>query len=224
LDRQRLVVITNGYEESTFRDAESIAPAPAPKGRRVLLHSGTIYATPDRDPTALFQALHALKVQGAVSAESFELRLRNPSSEEYFHELAAQTGVGDLVTVLPPLPYREALAEMITASGLLLLQGMTSNPAVPAKLYEYLRAGRPIVALVHANGETAHALRAAGIGVRASLSDVDSIVQLLLRWIRDPDFYAAATSDPASVARYSREALTSTLAALLDEVAPRALS
>jgi hypothetical protein len=126
-----------------------------------------------------------------------------------------------LISILPPLPYREALAEMLTADGLLLLQGYTSNPAVPAKLYEYLRAGRPILALVHPDGETAATLHSVGIRTTAPLTDVNAIVALLSRWTTDPDSLESARATPERVAAYSRERLVGCLANLLDRVVER---
>ena len=54
-----------------------------------------------------------------------------------------------------------ALAEQLAADGLLLFQAANCNHQIPAKLYEYLRAGRPILALTDAAGNTAATLRGA---------------------------------------------------------------
>jgi glycosyltransferase involved in cell wall biosynthesis len=218
LDENRTHVISNGYHERAFRDAELLPRPVLIAGRRVLLHSGTVYPGADRDPTALFSALKILSERGLVSPANLEVRLRDPSNEEYFRKLAAELGVLPLISILSSLPYREALAEMLAADGLLLLQGHTSNPAIPAKLYEYLRAGRPILALVHPDGETAAILRSVGIQTTVPLTDVDEIVALLSRWITSPESLEAARAPPDRVAQYSRERLVSSLANLLDHV------
>jgi glycosyltransferase involved in cell wall biosynthesis len=219
LDDTRLAVISNGYEEHAFRDAETLPAPPSTPGKRVLLHSGTIYPGTDRDPTALFAALKSLAAAGRLSAANFELRLRDPSNEDYFRRLALEQGVADLVSILPPLSYREALAEMRSAHALLLLQGYTSNPAVPAKLYEYLRAARPVIALAHPDGETAATLRAVGIDTMAPLTEREPIARLLLDWLQDPERMQAALPSRQVVAEFSRERLTARLAQLLDDVA-----
>lgn len=218
IDARRLHVISNGYSERVFREAEMLPRQGRTPGRRILLHSGTVYPGPDRDPTALFRALRLLADQALVSAESFELRLRDPSNEPYFRRLASEYGVLPLVSILPPLPYRDALAEMLSADGLLILQGHTSNPAVPAKLYEYMRADRPILALVHPDGETAATLRSVGIRTAVPLTDVDAIKNLLSSWIGAGDELDAARAQKESVAAYSRERLVGSLADVLDRV------
>lgn len=214
---QRLEVISNGYEERAFAD---VAPAPssaATSARRVLLHSGTVYPGEDRDPSALMRALRMLADRQIIAPANFELRLRDPSHEEHFRRLSEQLGVADLVSICPPISYREALAEMLSADGLLLLQGYPSNPAVPAKLYEYLRASRPIVALVHPDGETAATLRSLNIDTMSPLTDPEPIAKLLERWLADPMRLQAALPARDAVAGYSRERLTARLARVLDE-------
>jgi len=210
-------VIPNGYEERSFADAER-SWRPTPRPRRLLLHSGTVIPGPDRDPTALFQALRQLLEAGRVSPSNFELRLRDPSNEAHFRRLADAAGIGELVTIAPPLSYREALAEMLDANGLLILQGYTSNPAVPAKLYEYLRARRPILPLVDAAGETARTLRSIGHLHSAPLTDVCAISRLLDEWLSSPSTFMTPASYEQNVVDFSRERLTARLATELDRV------
>jgi hypothetical protein len=214
-----LHVISNGFDEQDFEAAEAMAPTQLPSGKRILLHSGTIYPGPDRDPTALMVALRELKAAGVVSAANFELRLRNPSHEEYFRRMTEEFGVADLVTILPPLPYHQSLAEMCGANGLLLLQGYTSNPAVPAKLYEYLRARRPILALVNDQGESAATLRTLGISSLAELTDADAAQQLLSLWLRQPGIFSSMLPERSQVNAFARESLTAKLAAVMDPLA-----
>jgi hypothetical protein len=219
LDPQHLAVITNGYLETSFLEAERLAPAARQRDHTLLLHSGTVYPGADRDPTALFVALRGLAQKGTLDPSNFELRLRDPSNASYFRDLALKHDIGELVTIKPALSYREALAEMLSADGLLLLQGQPSNPAVPAKLYEYLRAGRPIIGLVHPDGETAGTLRLLGIHSCAPLTDPNAIGQLLIKWIQERSQLEAQLPSRDVVSAYSRERLTSRLAAMLDEIA-----
>lgn len=214
---KRLAVITNGYDEQAFIEAEQTVSAPTATARRILLHSGVIYPGTDRDPTPLFKAIKLLAVRGLISKNNFQLRLRNPSAVPFLNKAAEDTGISDLVEIMPPIPYREALAEMLQVDGLLLLQGHTSNPAVPAKLYEYLRARRPILGLVDHEGETAATLRNAGITTR-DITDVDGIAQLLEHWLQNGSDSRLQAADQERMRVYAREALTGQLAQLLDSV------
>lgn len=215
-DPRRLAVIPNGYEDAAFPAGVPATPG-VRRAKRILLHSGVIYPGEDRDPSRLFDALRGLLADGTIRPDDFELRLRNPANEAYFRTLARERGVESIVSVLPGIPYREALTEMLGAEGLLLLQGITSNPAVPAKCYEYLRAARPIVALVHPDGETARTLRDAGVDSLASLTDAPAIARLLKRWLDDDGRSGFGVAPAERVAAYSRRRLTADLARLLDE-------
>jgi len=126
--------------------------------------------------------------------------------------------VNDLVEVLPPLPYRDALAEMLAADGLLVLQAANCNEQIPAKLYEYLRAGRPILGLTDRGGDTAEALRTAGITHIAALEDSATIADMLGRFIDDLHTGTAPFPDPANVRQASRRERTALLAHVLDAV------
>jgi glycosyltransferase involved in cell wall biosynthesis len=218
-DPDHFAVIPNGYDERAFAHAQEASPATNP--RRVLLHSGLVYPGPDRDPTALFRALRVLLDRGLVSAKDFELRLRDPSNEALYAGLARDAGVSELVSILPAVPYRQALGEMLQADGLLLLQGYTSNPAIPAKLYEYLRARRPIVGLVHRDGETASALRAAGIDLCCDLTDAAAIEQVLARWLSESRAGSVRLPGDEYVTQFSRESLAGRLAQVLEAAVGR---
>jgi hypothetical protein len=126
--------------------------------------------------------------------------------------------IEDLVSILTSLPYEEALAEMMSVDGLLILQGHIANPAIPAKLYEYLRAGRPILALVHPDGETSATLRSLGVTTTCCLTQFSQIKDLLARWVRSPDDLRQSTADDNSVRIFDRKAHATMLAELLDEV------
>jgi hypothetical protein len=65
--------------------------------------------------------------------------------------------------LVPRVSRSESLQEMVSASALLLVQPVTTV-SVPGKAYEYLAAGRPVLALAE-EGETADLVRASGIGV-----------------------------------------------------------
>lgn len=219
IEAGRLTVISNGFDEATFAAVERSIPPRGELQRRVLVHSGTVYPGADRDPSALFAALRRLLDKGAIDAREFELRLRNPSNELYFQGLADKFGVASIVSILPALDYRDALAEMLTADGLLLLQGITSNPAVPAKCYEYLRARRPIIALIHPDGETARTLSLVGVKSVAPLDDASAIESLLEKWIESSTETGFGIASPDMISSYSRSALAHQLATVLGAAA-----
>jgi hypothetical protein len=156
-----------------------------------------------------------LRTSGRVAPQAFSLRFRAPVHARMIGELAARFGVSDLVEVAPPVAYRDALSEMTQADGLVILQAANCNEQIPAKLYEYLRAQRPILGLADPAGDTARALVRAGVDYIAALEDRDAIAQMLARFLVDLDESSASLPDPIQVGRASRRERTAELAATL---------
>lgn len=175
----RMVLLENGYDEESFLSNQvDRCVQPLHAGAFTLLHSGIVYPA-ERDPTELFKAVANLKRHGVLASHPLKLRFRAAVHEGLLLDLAARFGLSQEVEVLPHVSYQEALAEMQRADGLLVMQAANCNEQVPAKLYEYMRAGRPIVCLADPNGDTSRVLAAAGIAEMASLHDEHDITQLL---------------------------------------------
>lgn len=212
-----LEVIENGYDESAFASALDRRPsAPLNPGALTLLHSGIVYAS-ERDPTQLFAALAQLKA-GGIGGERLRIRFRAPMHEG-LRQLANASGCEDMIEVAPPLGYAQALGEMMVADGLLVMQASNSNRQVPAKLYEYMRARRPIVALTDPAGDTAGVLRAAGIVHAARLDQAAEIVAVLERFMAGN--VVGLIAHEAAISAATRLNRTRELARVLDRIAVR---
>ncbi len=215
---ERFLLVENGYDEENFAGASTVAqPAPAPDAPFVLVHSGIIYPS-ERDPVELFAALADLQAAGQLVPGQLRVVLRATAHDEYLAGLIARHGVGAFVTLAPHIPYRDALAEMLTADGLLVLQAANCNHQIPAKVYEYMRARRPVLALTDPVGDTAGALLQAGIDTIAPLDNRQRIAQALLRFMAQVRAGTAPVATPAAVAGASRRARAAQLARLLDHV------
>ena len=215
----RMVVLENGYDEPSFAHAERRLGSATPlnPGRTTLLHSGIVYPS-ERDPTQLIEALALLKAQGAGAR--LVVRFRAAVHDELLRTLATRYGVAEMVEILPAVPYGEALAEMLRADGLLVMQASNCNQQVPAKLYEYLRARRPVLCLSDAAGDTWEVLRRAGLDRMAALDRPQEIAALLGGLLTHGA--QGLMAEPAAVAAASRAARSEQLAAWLAGCAARA--
>lgn len=208
----RIEVLENGYDESAFAAAASDPGISLPlnPGCLTLLHSGIVYPD-ERDPTALFAALRTL-----ADRTRLKMRFRAPVHDALLQRLRSDHGLQDSIEILPPLPYRDALVEMLRADGLLVLQAANCNEQIPAKLYEYLRARKPIIALANPAGDTARLLATAGVDAIAPLDDAAAIAAVLQHFLAAPT--RGTLAHAAAVGDASRFARTRRLAALLDEI------
>lgn len=217
LPPQRWRQIENGYDEESFADAGLAAPQPMASRPLVLLHSGLLYPV-ERDPSALFAALAMLLRDGRIGPGDLQVVLRATGHDEHLRRLIDAHGVSTLVRLEPALGYRVALAEMLQADGLLVLQASNCNHQIPAKLYEYLRARRPILALTDSAGDTAAVLRAAQTGTILPLDRAEAIAPGILEFLVRLKRGAERVVPENAVAQYTRRARTAELAAILDEV------
>ena len=219
----RIEVIENGYDEETFTGLLGSGtigtPQPLVPGSLTLLHSGIVYPS-ERDPTQLMVALRQLHDAGTIRPGSLTVRFRAAVAEDLLRQLAKQHGVEPYVEVCPPITYRDALSEMMRADGLLIMQASNCNAQIPAKLYEYLRTGCPVLCLTDPVGDTANVLRQAGIDAIAPLDDAAEIASLLARFLQ-PMETAGLRMLPTDgfVASASRMQRTQSLGKLLDQVA-----
>lgn len=211
----RFALIENGFDEESFDD---VRPQPRTQEEPfTLIHSGVIYPS-ERDPSALFEAIGTLLRSGRISPRNFRLVLRASGHDTFLATLLCKAGIGQVVALAPHIPYAQALSEMLSADGLLVLQGANCNEQVPAKVYEYLRAARPILALTDAAGDTADVLRGAGIDTLAPLDDAAAIAGALQRFMAMAKAGAAPVAQPELVASHSRRMRSAELARLLDRV------
>jgi glycosyltransferase involved in cell wall biosynthesis len=212
-------LVENGYDEENFAAVERARESkPREPGPLVLVHSGTLYPGPDRDSNGLLAALARLRTDGKISSATLQVRFRAAGFDDVHREQIARYEVGDLVTLAPSLPYQAALEEMLEADGLLLFQGRTSNPAIPAKLYEYLRARRPIFALVDEQGETATVLRNAKIGTRVPLDSTEAIAAGLLSFLEQVRVGRAVVATTEEIECHSRKTKAAEMACVFEEL------
>jgi len=135
----RLRLIPNGYDEEDFRD---LSPQSSDGDYLRLVHMGALRG--DRSLTTVIKAMVE------VERDSSVLRKWILEQAGVFHAHLIkgldQSDLSDRVRLLGNLSHRQALARAAAAEALLLLISPNEgDKLVPAKLYEYLRLGRPII-------------------------------------------------------------------------------
>ncbi len=206
----KITTLTNGYDEAEFADLTRQRP---PDGRFLLTYTGSFAASrAGTSADAFFQALALHRQQHPDTP----LRVRivgniSPAEQAAVHTL----GLGDLVEFLPPVSRRQAHQHQLDADALLLITAPGQRSVATLKLFEYIRAGAPILALAHDNAAAA-IVQADGLGVTAPPDDpiaiaaaLHDLMQRCQEGERWPGFAAAQ-------ARYDRRQLTAQLATLFD--------
>jgi glycosyltransferase involved in cell wall biosynthesis len=154
-------LLWNGYdpEENIFA-----LPMP-PRQQHVMVHAGTLYL--GRDPGLILRGLDRLLRAGSVARGSVAMRLLGEIDKQILAEqsdLFDRLRAADAISIPGMVSRDQALEELRTANSLVLLD-MTHREGytVPAKLYEYVRVGRPILALTDRGSPTQRILANSGI-------------------------------------------------------------
>jgi len=203
---QKIAIIPNGFDPQSPGTA-----VPGNTSRVTILHAGEFYS--GRDPRPFFGALQA------ASHLPVDVDLLGRKTETLcdFPAEIRQRGLDGRVRLLGQVPYADALDRMKRADILLLVHTPGYRVGVPAKLYEYLGAGRPILALADPDSDIAWVLRESKVLHRiAPLRDVARIGSALSELIGEIRAGGAAVPDPDALLQFTREAMARRVAELLD--------
>ena len=206
----RAHILPNGFDEENFVGLETRAPGAPPF---TIAHMGWT-SQHYRDPRSFFTALRACLDRHTLPADTVASLIG--ADTDTVASLTRSFGLEKVVRVRERVPYLEALQEMCSASALLLLQGDEFRHAVPSKTYEYLRSGRPIVALVTPDSESARLLRQfAGVFLPTS-DEPDAVAECLEAAHRAWRGGQAFERSAQQLAPYTRRSAASALARILD--------
>jgi glycosyltransferase involved in cell wall biosynthesis len=209
----KMTAITNGYDPEEF----ATGLVPRRSGSTIeIVHTGVIYA--NRSPVPFLEAVKRLEAAAPgdrMVRARFVGEFVDPGQKGQV-EQTIREGMNASVCLEGRVPYAESIRTMIQADVLLLLDSPGRRAGVPGKLYEYIGAGRPVLALAEPESDVAWVLRESGLPYRiAQPLDPEAIHHALEDLLRDPALQHATRRD-AGNARFTRRHLTGELAALLD--------
>jgi glycosyltransferase involved in cell wall biosynthesis len=204
--RGRVLTIANGAD---FDDFAGLDYHPGTRFR--ITHAGSFFGK--RSPRPFLSALAASRLDDVVARFLGDFRSAD-------REWAETLGLGPRLELHPYAPRRVSLELQRDSDALLLLipdAGGRGRGILSGKVFEYLAAERPILALVPPDGAAAELIRETGAGLVVDPEDVDGIRDALsdlhARW-RNGGLSRAPLSDELR-ARVSREARSQELADLL---------
>lgn len=174
-------IVPNGFDEENFLHAKSKV-GKNKNSKITIVHSGIIYPT-ERDPRHFFSALSQLKDSKLISPTNLQIILRATGHDKLLTTLIEENNIQDIVFLMPQIAYEDALSEMLDADALLILQADNCNHQIPAKIYEYIRAQKPILALTDPQGDTAKLLKSENIGTIIPLNDTQKIFDGLIKFL-----------------------------------------
>ena len=163
-------VISNGCDFDEFAGLEH-----TPSDRLRILHAGFFFGV--RSPRPFLEALARLLADRPELRDVIEARFVG-GFRTADRQWAESLGLGAALRIDGFLPHDQALAAMKGADALLLLiprAGGLGLSVLSGKLFEYLAAERPVLALVPPEGIAADLLRSTGFARIADPDDVGAI-------------------------------------------------
>lgn len=206
-------VITNGF------DPEHVSPdeRQPDTGKLVISHTGGLYEG-KRDPSALLYALRRLIDLGEIARERVDVRFFGPR-EAWLDRVIEELGLGGIVQQRGTVTRPSAIAAQRESSALLLLtwDHPSELGTCPAKVFEYMAARRPVVAVGSIHSAGARVVTDTRIGKAFSSKDVQGLQDFIKKLYDDIIEFGHAKyfPDEARVTNYSQVVMAKKMAEVL---------
>ena len=201
--------IANGFDATRLQTSPSASSLRRP-GKIIVTYVGSIYAS--TEPAAFVKALHLLP---AEIQSRYTFRFIGHVEDQ--HDREALLSLGDMVELKGYMPQHEALSLMNQTDYVLLISHDRLN--VSAKFYDYIGAGKPILACVHPDGDIRRMIENLRAGWWADSQDVEAVSKLFLDTATLGDARLQSFQpDTAKIAEYERQPIAKRYAALLRSI------
>lgn len=219
---KEVALIHNGFDAEDYKDEVPLSSI------FTISFTGSITIV-DRQPCLPFlEAVYELYREGRISPDNFKARFfgGNVAGFTVANSLLPQIkrlGIGQLVTVHETVPYKECIKIQKESTALLLLVRTDSagRRIYTGRIFEYLGAGRPILAVAPKKSAVDQLLTKSGAGIVCSQKG--EIKLILAKWLDEFQKHGRITSHYSPrrevIANYTRREQTRKLAKELDEAA-----
>ncbi|MDH7516224.1 MAG: glycosyltransferase family 4 protein, partial [Bacteroidota bacterium] len=169
--------LPNGFDSADFPTVEIIEDK-----RFVVTYTGSLYGK--RNPATFLSAVEKLARQGDVDLSSLRLQFIGRFGEDILRMLE-NPFLQPAVEVKGYLPHAESIRHLFQSHALLLIVDdyPGNEEIVPGKVYEYIGAGKPIIALAPP-GAVEDVIRETRSGRVVRSDDVQGIARVFLEYYR----------------------------------------
>jgi len=212
----KLALVRNGFDEDDFNSEYTAEEDFFAAGYAHLTHFGTIYQD---FHGSFFPALAGFLEEYPEARARLRVNIIGYPDETTQH-YACDSALKDIIQVHGLMQHKDAIRAMQSSHCLLLFWGKpdVSRLAVASKTYEYLRVGRPILALTY-EGEVKELIeegKAGWVVEPTNTRAVKEVLRLILNSSRDT--IPPKPRRPEFVAQFRYDGLAANLARVLDGV------
>jgi len=218
LPKEKFIHIPNGFDSADYPEHDIRKRAERKRGEKfVMTYSGSLYGP--RNPKNFFRAIELLLDKGEIDPTKIHLRFVGRFGAE-LHEMFEAPRIRMLVEKLDYVPHSRAV-ELITDSDALLLivdDIPSVEHIVPGKVYEYLGAMRPLLAIAPPNGAIGELLKETCGGEAIAQIDIDGQARVIKgfydTWVNGKS--PSEFMDANVISHYERREATRKLAEVFD--------
>ncbi len=199
-------VITNGYD-SDHKGSTSL------DSKFTISHIGSLLS--GRNPENLWKVLAELIHENEQFARNFKLQLAGVVSDDVLHSIYT-SGLKDNMELIGYVSHKEALKIQQESQVLLLVEinSKQTTGILPGKLYEYMAARRPILAVGPSDWDASAIIAETKSGAFFDYFSETHLKNVILEWF-DAFQNNSLNPDSTGLEKYSRRELTRELSKLL---------
>ncbi|MBI5464677.1 MAG: glycosyltransferase family 4 protein [Ignavibacteriales bacterium] len=202
--------LPNGFDSDDYPSVSA-----TPNDKFTVVYTGSMYGK--RNPHTFLRAVEEAVREGLVELGSIRLKFIGRFGTEV-RAMFEASGVRSSIETVEYIPHAESVKELLRADALLLVVDETkeSTEIVPGKVFEYLGAQRPIIALAE-EGAAARILRETNTGFVAGNHDIGAIKSAFVECYRNFLYHHSSVKpNGEAIKKYERRLITKRLAELLD--------
>ena len=178
-----------------------------------LVHIGSLLS--DGNPEVLWKVLSELSMEDPSFAKDLNIKLAGVLSDEILSSIQ-KTGLKENCDVLGYVSHQEAIQLQHNAQILLLVEmdRPETKAIIPGKLFEYLAAKRPIIAMGPSGSDVETIIEETNSGKYFGYSEEEKLKDQIRSYYKEFK-QGSIIINSQSISKYSRRALTSKMSDLI---------
>ncbi len=214
-DIGKIDIIPNGYDEDDFAEYNESFP---PKGDRLkLLLMGNLSWI--SSTANLVKSVEDLVSGKIIPKDNIEITVYSQSDPKHVNR-HLRDPKNNIFKIKNYLPHDRIITALSENHGFILLLNPGDKSVISGRIFEYIRARRPILAFVPEDGEAAQIVKETNTGEVCTPSEPEKMGDLIAKFYsqwQDCDIKYHPNKD--AIRKYDRKALTAQLAGIFDNFA-----
>lgn len=210
ISSEHFTTLLHGYDPLEFQGLSR-----QPSSKFTIVHTGSFYE-PRQIPDYFFKALATFLNEKPEYKEKIDILLVGTLTGRQ-RKLIDDLQLNSVIKLVGSVNRREAIQYQINADVLLLLvgEGPRSELVLPAKTWEYLASGRPILCMTPP-GVTADLIKKHNAGIVVSPQDINGIKQAIENFYSQYQSHTLPEFHISQYPQYDRKEITHQLAQIFD--------